>query len=363
MNSKNVVTLRNIAEHVGVSRMTVSLALREDGRIPEVTRERVLAAARELGYTPNPRIGELMAETARSRHGLSGETLAFMTSEPSRDGWRKYSLDIFNMVEQRASDHGYRVEPWWIADPELSPARINQILWSRGISGVIIPNISQQLFTDCGGSLPIEWEHFCVVEIGGGLRQPLVNQVFHDHQAGLFMALDQLEALGYRRIGLCLKSEDDLRTHHRWSGAYSVWRWLRKFETDLQPLIVEELSQELTAQWVRKNRLEAVISPGVLPLDEWGFDVPGKLGFASLHLWGEGAEGLSGINQESNEIAAAAVDMLATLLKRHQRGIPAHPMRWLMGGSWVEGRSTRQIRTVSVPPAGIESELLQLPFR
>ena len=57
MKPKNpVVNLRHIAERVGVSRITVSMALRDDGRISEVTRERVRAVANELGYTPNPRI-------------------------------------------------------------------------------------------------------------------------------------------------------------------------------------------------------------------------------------------------------------------------------------------------------------------
>jgi len=149
---KMVISLKNIAERVGVSRMTVSQALRSDGRISEATRERVRAAAHELGYTPNPRIGELMAETARTRHGVSGETLVIMTSEPTRDGWKKFDpCGTYKSIECRAAEYGYRVEPWWIADPELTPARANQILWARGIRGIIIPNISRNFFDDWGG--------------------------------------------------------------------------------------------------------------------------------------------------------------------------------------------------------------------
>lgn len=37
-----------------------------------------------------------------------------------------------------------------------------------------------------------EWEKFCVVEIGGGLRYPRVHQVLHDHYHGMFLALDEL---------------------------------------------------------------------------------------------------------------------------------------------------------------------------
>ena len=356
-----VVSLKHIAERVGVSRMTVSLALRDDGRIPEATRERVCAVAHALGYTANPRIGELMAETARSGHGLSGETLAFVTCEPTRDGWKQFDNATFERINQRAADHGYRLEPWWLADPSKPPARINQIIWSRGIKGVIIPNISRKFFADWGGTLPIEWDRFCVVDIGGGLRRPLVNQVFHDHQAGLFMALDELEALGYQRIGLCLRSEDDQRTHHRWSGAYLTWRALRGHKASLWPLVTKELTPTLLRQWVRQNRLEAVVSPGVQPLEALKSQVPHKLGFASLHLWGERAERVSGIDQQRDETDAAAVDMLVTLLRRKQKGAPANQMRWMQRGRWVAGETTRQIRPVRMHLVGIENELLTLP--
>jgi DNA-binding LacI/PurR family transcriptional regulator len=358
---KTVVTLRHIAERVGVSRMTVSQALRDDGRIAEATRERVRAAARELGYEPNPRLGTLMSETARTRHGVPGEPLAFMTSEPTREGWTRYDSATYANIEQRAAEHGCRLEPWWIADPDMTPARVNRIIWSRGIRGVIIPNVSGQFFADWGGTLPIEWDRFCTVEIGGSLRKPAINHVQHDHQAGLFMTLERLEGLGYRRIGLCLRTEDDQRTHHRWSGAYLVWRRLKAYETELQPLIVEEFEPVAVRRWIRKNRLEAIISPGVLPFREWGLRVPEKLGFASLDLWGERAASVAGIDQHPGELAAAAVDMLMTLLWRNQRGVPEHPMSLIIPGSWVAGETVRKLRSTPLRPAAIEDERLVWP--
>lgn len=46
-------TLRDVAERVGVSAMTASRALRDDPRVLPATRDRVRAAASELGYRPN----------------------------------------------------------------------------------------------------------------------------------------------------------------------------------------------------------------------------------------------------------------------------------------------------------------------
>ena len=51
------VTLRTIAEHVGLTPGTISAVLnntRAADRIPQHTRDRVIAAARELNYSPNP---------------------------------------------------------------------------------------------------------------------------------------------------------------------------------------------------------------------------------------------------------------------------------------------------------------------
>lgn len=53
------LTLRDVSEASGVSEMTVSRVLRNRGEVSDKTREKVLAAARELGYVPNKIAGAL----------------------------------------------------------------------------------------------------------------------------------------------------------------------------------------------------------------------------------------------------------------------------------------------------------------
>lgn len=53
LGSHEDVTLEEIARRAGVSRMTVSRALRREGIVAQATRERILATAAELGYAPN----------------------------------------------------------------------------------------------------------------------------------------------------------------------------------------------------------------------------------------------------------------------------------------------------------------------
>src|SRR5258708_19973733 len=55
-NGKKQVTLRDVADHVGLTPGTISAVLNNTPaahRIPQITRDRILAAARELNYQPN----------------------------------------------------------------------------------------------------------------------------------------------------------------------------------------------------------------------------------------------------------------------------------------------------------------------
>ena len=57
------LTLRDVSEASGVSEMTVSRVLRGRGDVSQATRDRVLAAARNLGYVPNRIAGALASQS------------------------------------------------------------------------------------------------------------------------------------------------------------------------------------------------------------------------------------------------------------------------------------------------------------
>lgn len=56
---RRTLTLRDVSEASGVSEMTVSRVLRNRGDVSDATRERVLKAAKDLGYVPNNIAGAL----------------------------------------------------------------------------------------------------------------------------------------------------------------------------------------------------------------------------------------------------------------------------------------------------------------
>lgn len=57
--SSNLVTMRDVARAAGVSRMTVSRALKKDSPISKETRERILKIVRDMNYVPDHMAGSL----------------------------------------------------------------------------------------------------------------------------------------------------------------------------------------------------------------------------------------------------------------------------------------------------------------
>ena len=62
VDPRRTLTLRDVSEASGVSEMTVSRVLRNRGDVSDATRERVLEAARSLGYVPNKIAGALASQ-------------------------------------------------------------------------------------------------------------------------------------------------------------------------------------------------------------------------------------------------------------------------------------------------------------
>ncbi len=61
-NVNRPLTLRDVSEASGVSEMTVSRVLRNRGDVSDATREKVLQAAKTLGYVPNKIAGALASQ-------------------------------------------------------------------------------------------------------------------------------------------------------------------------------------------------------------------------------------------------------------------------------------------------------------
>lgn len=354
------ISVRELARIAGVSPATVSLALRQSPKLPQATIARIRQIAKEHGYRRNPKLSRILAETVSSRYGHSGEVIACVVTRQSRAEWNPDN-EAFRAMCERAGEYGYKVEPFWFLEEGLSAKRANQILCARGISGLIVLPPPYSLRRDGQLTLALEWEKFSVVEMDDTITHPVLHRVRHNHLSGIWTALQELEMLGYRRIGLCLRREIEFATHHRWAAGYFYWDKIRGY--GLEPLICEQYCSAEIGKWIRKNRLDAVLSPGVEVLGElraMGIVVPDELGYASLDLFGPGTEGVSGINQERGTLGAMAIDLLVTMLHRGARGVPANPTCWTAGSTWLNGGTCVRQKNLRVLPS-IDNSLFEVP--
>lgn len=91
------VTLSDVAKRAGVSKKTASRAINNETRIAEATRQKVLAAAEELGYFPNVWAQRL----ARGHSGLIGMLMDNAAAT--------YVLDVMNGLMDVGDAAGYRI--------------------------------------------------------------------------------------------------------------------------------------------------------------------------------------------------------------------------------------------------------------
>jgi len=180
-----MATIHDVAARAGVSAMTVSRVLNDRGRVSGETRERVLAAVRELNYVPN--------QLARSLVGGRSRTLALLVADITNP----FFTTVARGVEDAARQRGYRVLVGNSdEDVEQEYEYIKAVIASQ-VDGVIMSPASSrskaavQLLGDKG--IP-------VVLLDRGLDGVEADLVAGDSVAGARLLVEHLLSLGHRRI-------------------------------------------------------------------------------------------------------------------------------------------------------------------
>jgi DNA-binding LacI/PurR family transcriptional regulator len=336
-------TLKDIAAAAGVSVMTVSLVLRKQGKISEATRARVTELAHRLGYQPDPVLSALVHYRGERQTTNYRSTLAFLTSFPTRDEWksREYISQYFAGACSRAGELGYRVAPFWMKEPGMSPQRLTEILHVRGIKGVLIAPIEEP-----SSKIELDWNRFCAVSLCRNLVQPKINTVDHNHRQSMEEAFDQLIARGYRRPGFISLSVPESMNGWVFTSTLAAIRKRRRRELD-QPvpdLLMDDWDYPRLRRWYEKYRPDVLLSqfgyPYIWMLKE-GIAVPDETGF--LHLEASDSLSTTGICQHFTGVGVTAVDLVHLELLRDERGVPKIRQSIEIDGSWIEGRSLRAL--------------------
>jgi DNA-binding LacI/PurR family transcriptional regulator len=212
------VTLKAVAALVGLSAGTVSSVLNDAPsakHIPLQTRQRILAAARQLDYRPN-----FFARSLRKRRTLTIGVIAHAIGD-------SYGSSVIAGIES-----GVRQKSYFFLtgihrhDKELFE-RYSRLLLQRGAEGIITVDYNM------AHSMPVP-----VVAIPGHTTNEGVTNIVLDHRHAAELALRHLMELGHRKIAVFKGHEQSADTEHRWNALNEV---AREFGLSIDPDLVEQL--------------------------------------------------------------------------------------------------------------------------
>jgi DNA-binding LacI/PurR family transcriptional regulator len=180
--------MRDIAAEAGVSQSTVSRVLSGvESRVPIAaqTRERILEAARTLGYRPNP--------LARGLRGASTNLIGAVV----RDFSDPFFAEAIEALVLESMAHGYNVVLGHVQHGLRESVPLTAVLETRHTDAIVLMGdmcVQPQLLADLRGS-PVP-----VVALWPGTSPLEFPSADTDDRAGIQAGLEHLAGLGHRRI-------------------------------------------------------------------------------------------------------------------------------------------------------------------
>ena len=222
---RKTVTLKSVAEHLGLSTATVSLVLNRSpvaDSIPRETHDRVFAAARELNYRPN-----YLARSLRRQRSFSVGVLVPEISEG-------YAADVMHGIEAHLLREGYF---YLVASHRLKSDLLDEyvgLLEQRSVEGFI--TVAAPLEKPTG--VP-------TVAVAGHLEIEGVTNVVLDHDHAIRLAIEHLVELGHQRIAFFKGHPNSPDTEVRWR---SIEKGMAEHGLPIHPELWLQLSGEPTGE-------------------------------------------------------------------------------------------------------------------
>src|SRR4051794_7470235 len=174
-------TSHDVARAAGVSQPTVSRALRDDPRVTEATRQRVRAAAAELGYVPSRR-GRSLSTRATGQVGIVVGDLG-----------NPFYMEAVEHLHRHLDRSGVRAVV--LTDPPDGPATADALL-DGSIDGAILTT------TLLGSLLPEELARrgLPVVLLNRAIDDEAVDACVSENAGGARAVAAEIAALGHQRV-------------------------------------------------------------------------------------------------------------------------------------------------------------------
>jgi LacI family transcriptional regulator len=331
------ITLKDIARHSGVDISTASRALRNAYGVHEKTREKVLAAAKELRYHPN-----LMARGLATGRA---QTIGVLIS----DIRNPYFGEVTRGAEDAAYAAGFDIV---LCNSDLDPVKQMKYLRSlqeKRVSGILMNSVAR-LSRSQREELATYDIPITVLNETPGTNH--FSTVLADNFQGGFLAGEHLVGLGHRVIAHLTSARHHDNMAQRYAGFLKAVRSSPK----KVKLIVShglhtynsgyDMAKKLLSQHPRVTAIFAAndaLAFGVLrAIFENGMSVPDDIsvvGFDNVEFAAISHPPLTTVHQPRYEMGRAGVEILL----RHSAGEVRVPEHRRFGVSLVERKSTRAL--------------------
>jgi len=174
-------TMKDIAEHLGVSRPLVSMVLRNVPGPSAQSRDRILAAAKELGFRPNASARLLR----QSRTRMLG--VAFLLENP-------FQVRVVERMFVKAAERGFALALGPVTEERPIDAVVSELIEER-VEALIAfnPDLGSAALTEALRLMPVTW-------MGEWTDEPGVDNIHVNEIDGLRRAVEHLVDLGHRDI-------------------------------------------------------------------------------------------------------------------------------------------------------------------
>jgi len=197
-----VVTLKAVAEHVGLTSGTVSAVLNDSPSarsIPRETKDRIHAAAKELNYRPN-----FFARTLRNKRTYTIGVIAEEIGD-------SYGSMVISGIEAHLRKMDYFFLTVAHRHDQNLLSQYSELLLQRGVEGFITVDTTV-----------LEAPSLPMVAVAGHQKTKGVTNVVLDHVQAATLALTHLATLGHKRIAFMRGNPLSSDSTDRWRAICEV---------------------------------------------------------------------------------------------------------------------------------------------
>jgi LacI family transcriptional regulator len=236
--SNKPTSLKKLAQHLGLNPATVSVVLNDvPGRnIPQATRDRIKAAAKELNYQPS-----LLARSLRNRRTL---TIGILVPELG-DG---YHTQVMSGIGDHLIEAGYFYFTAHHRHRKNLVEEYGQMLINRGAEAMITIDTA----LEHPYSIP-------VVAVAGHRPITGVTNVLLDHRFAAELTLGHLYSLGHRDIAFMRGQPFSSDSDERWQHLLQV---AREIKIKIDPDLTLQLDRDITSPELGYPAIQRLLSAG-----------------------------------------------------------------------------------------------------